>query len=285
MVNGRLSRDIQMDAGFFLIPGSATSCFGVANFDSKFWMRISRENYLTFPTLFGYPLRPVESVRVGALGPLSTSECKHAGVHLRRDYVIGETAQAFSALPGLIRTVKPVEKGHVKDWEAMYRILFDAWESVEPYKPLSFSDFSLIVAEPCDAQVKEREEMTSFVFEVMEVKSLCATSNAFFKWVYKPSDPKHEWPQMHEKIECYDDSGKWTCTMKMGHTCCVKWEEKKASPELAEQWPSFVENHREAVMEGAFRSLRKCKKLREALTITREQYLEYGPVAIRYVGI
>ena len=275
-----------MDAGFFLIPGSATSCFGVANFDSEFWMRISRENYLTFPTLFGYPLRPVESVRVGALGPLSTSECKHAGVHLRRDYVIGETAQAFSALPGLIRTVKPVEKGHVKDWEAMYRILFDAWESVEPYKPLSFSDFSLIVAEPCDAQVKEREEMTSFVFEVMEVKSLCATSNAFFKWVYEASDQRgksdakkreenHEWTQ--EEV-CYDDSGKWTCTMKMGHTCCVKWEDVDDPP------TSGLVEHRKAVMEGAFLSLRN-KKLREALTITREQYLEYGPVAIRYVGI
>lgn len=260
-----------MNAGFFLIPGSKTSCFGVANFDSEFWMRISRENYLSFRTLFGYPLRPVESVRIGALGPLSTNECKHAGVHLRRDYVIGETAQAFSELPGLIRTVEPVEKGHVKDWEAMYRILFDAWESVEPYKPLSFSDFSLIVAEPCDAQTKEREEMTSFVFEIMEVKSLCATSNAFFKHVSSSKG------RTDETLVCRDDSGTWTCTMKMGHTCAVTWTD-------GTQRVSDVEEHRREVMEGAFKSLRNTK-LRESLTITREQYLEYGPVAIRYVGI
>lgn len=271
-----------MDLGFFLVPGSKYSSFGVANFERKIWMRISGRDYLSFRTLFGYPLRPVESIRIGDLGPLSTQECKHAGVHLRRDYVIGKTAQEFSELPGLIRTVMPVVKGHVRDWETMYRIMFDAWEAVEPYKPLSFRDFTLVVGEPCDAEPKEREEMTSFVFEVMEVKSLCAASRAFFRYASRAGSDSCV-PQ--DRCECLDDSGKWKCTFQMGHTSSVVWEDEKRSvqQEVAEK-ERVVEKDRADVMRDAFECLCR-KQLRSALTITREQYLEYGPVAIRYVGI
>ena len=279
---------------FIVDPGSKFSLFGVTNDDGKDWKWTAQhletpedaEMKPGFPTKFAFPLRTVDSIRMGTLGPLSVKisdpiqDLVNRGCYVRRDYVIGKTVEFFENL-NVVKSVEVVREGKVVNWDAFYRILYDQWE-LDPGKPRSEPDFSLmpfVIALPFESgkgdSRRDQMDMTEFVFEVMEVNEFYAQPKAFFNWYHQCENSKDG--KQPSEVWCYDDDVTWTCNCNQGVISGIKRVEE------AREQTKIVQERKEQTMEGA-REFMNCDELRECTCMTREMYIERGPSVILYAS-
>ena len=275
---------------FIVDPGSQISLFGVTSDDGKGWKWQAQhlktaEDAETpgYPTKFAFPVRTVDSFRLGTLGPLSAKisdpiqSVVNKGCYVRRDYVIGKTVEFFEKL-SVVKSVEVVRNGKVVNWDAFYRILYDQWELMDPGDPNCEPDFSsmpFVIALPFYSSVgdprKDQMQMTEFVFEVMEVNEFCAQPKAFFNW-YHGLVPT-------ATVKCYDDDVEWTCRCDRGVISEItKSDSSKKTPS------EHIIPERQKTMEGAREFMNLEKEVREYACITREMYIESGPSVILYTS-